>query len=365
MATIEVVADQLDRIRAEMAHDRIDLLLITPSADLLYLIGYGAHVSERPTILAVTADDPAVLLLPVLEAPRLPRIPGIIHLAYEETDNPITRLHEYLSEIAVNRAMIGDQTWAVTLLRLQAAWPDTRFEPASGLTRRLRMRKSAVELALLAEAGARTDLVFSQVIQLRFTGRTEREIASELDDLLRAQGLQACWQIVASGPNSASPHHLTGERTIHDGDALLLDFGGALEGYQSDTTRTVHVGNANDEFRRVYDVVRQAQETGVHAVHAGVNAQSVDRATRGVISAAGYGDFFIHRTGHGLGLEIHEEPYVVEGNDLTLETGMVFSVEPGIYLPNKFGVRIEDIVAVTADGSERLNTASRDLVVVH
>jgi D-alanyl-D-alanine dipeptidase len=229
------------------------------------------------------------------------------------------------------------------------------------------MIKSEQELGHLRRAGALADAAFVELLEVRFAGRSERSIAEDLNGLLRDQGLLVSGHlpIVASGPNSASPHHLTGEREIHEGDAVVLDFGGTVEKYYADITRTVHVGTPDDDFRGVYAVVRQAQEAGVQAVSPGVEAQEVDTVTRGVIGAAGYADFFIHRTGHGIGLEGHEEPYIVEGNALTLASGMAFSVEPGVYLPGRFGVRIEDIVAVTNDGVERLNQASLELAVVH
>ncbi|MHB8765766.1 MAG: M24 family metallopeptidase [Deferrisomatales bacterium] len=199
----------------------------------------------------------------------------------------------------------------------------------------------------------------------RFSGRAEAALAREVAALCLEEGLDACaFAIVAAGPNGASPHHEPGERVVGPGDGIVVDFGGPLGGYGCDVTRCFAVGDPGAEYRRVHQVVRQAQQAGLDAVRPGASAQDVDRACRRVIAEAGYGPFFVHRTGHGIGLEGHEHPYLVEGNDLVLEEGMTFSVEPGVYLPGRFGVRIEDVAVVTADGCRRLNLAPRDLAPV-
>jgi D-alanyl-D-alanine dipeptidase len=203
-------------------------------------------------------------------------------------------------------------------------------------------------------------------VDVRFEGRTESQVAAELNEILAGEGLErADWgPIVAGGPNSASAHHITGGRVLQEGDAVILDFGGVFGGYQADITRTVHVGTPTEDFARVYDTVRRAQELAFAEASPGIPAQDVDRAARRAIEAAGYGGYLVHRTGHGLGLDTHEEPYIVEGNSLLLEPGMVFSIEPGAYLPGRFGVRIEDTVAVMPEGPRRLNEATRELVLV-
>lgn len=354
---------RVDSAQTLLEQEGLDLLLVSPSADLQYLLNYSGHASERPTLLVVPASGPARILIPELEAPRLPSGEiGVI--AYDETEDPYRRLSEALDAAQPQSVALTDQTWASVLLRLQGVWPAAHFHPATPLLRELRMRKTADEVAALERAGRADDEIFSELRSIRLEGRTEREIGAMIQAMLRDRGLADVWEIVASGPNAASPHHFSGDRVVSPGDALLLDYGGALDGYQADITRTVHIGTPGDEFVHVYEVVRQAQEAGVTAVAPGTAAEDVDAATRGVISAAGYGDFFIHRTGHGLGLEVHEEPYIVAGNRLRLEPGMVFSVEPGVYLPGKFGVRIEDIVAVTDNGAHRLNRATRELTVL-
>lgn len=359
-------ASRLERVQEAMDREDLDLLLITPSADLQYLVGYAAEAGERPTLLAVAPDREPLIVVPALEAPRLPPIQGVRMVSYAETADPYAVLRA-ASELSLPSAVaVSDRAWAVVLLHLQEAFPSASFRSATPLLRPLRMRKTQQELESLARAAAMADAAFDRIVTRRFAGRTEREVAEELTGLLDREGLErAEWgPIVASGPNSASPHHMTGDRVMEQGDAVILDFGGILDGYQADITRTVHVGPAGGEFRQVYDVVRAAEQAGVDAARPGLSAESVDAAARSVIAEHGFGEYFVHRTGHGIGMDTHEEPYIVEGNVLTLQPDMTFSVEPGIYLPDRFGVRIEDIVAVTGTGSRRLNQATRALITV-
>ncbi len=355
------------RAQALMKEAGIDLLLVSPSADLRYLTGYARGTSERPTLLALQPAREALMLVPQLEAAGAAEIAGVRLLTYSDTDNPFAVLSSalgignrgpsYTTEgratggVQPSRIAISDQTWARVLLQLQATF-HAAFVSAAPLLGRLRVVKGPDELELLERAGRVVDATVGELVRMQFAGRTERQIADEVNRLLREQDVEVAeWgPIVASGPNAASPHHMTGNREIREGDTVILDFGCSLEGYQADITRTVHVGEPSDEFRRVYTVVQEAQQAGVEAAGPGKTAQTVDRAARRVIDESGYGEFFVHRTGHGIGLEVHEEPYIVEGNELPLQPGMVFSVEPGIYLPGRFGVRIEDIVALTEQG---------------
>jgi D-alanyl-D-alanine dipeptidase len=229
----------------------------------------------------------------------------------------------------------------------------------------LRAVKDADELERLAEARGAADACFEEILKVRFAGRKETEVAADLAAMLIDHGdSQVDFTVVGSGPNGANPHHEAGDRTIQDGDMIVLDFGGLKNGYGSDTSRTVHVGDPSDEEREVYDIVRRAQQAGVDSVRPGVGCQDVDRAARRVIADAGYGEQFIHRTGHGIGLTTHEPPYMVEGEAHSLEAGMCFSIEPGIYLSGRFGVRIEDIVTVTDEGGRRLNNTTHELQIV-
>lgn len=342
-----------------------DALVVPPSPDLAYLTGYEPMPLERPTLLVLGADAPPRLLVPALEEPlAASAVPSEVELLpWRDGEDPYDAARRLLP--AHGRVAVGDRLWAVHLLGLQRAAPALTFGSASPVLGRLRAVKDAEELAALRRAARGADETFRAICERPFLGRREEEIAGELAELLVRNGhARAEFTIVASGPNGASPHHEPGGRTILPRDAVVVDFGGALGGYFSDTSRTVVVGEEPEGFREVYDLVRGAQEAGIAAVVPGVEIQEVDRAARAVIDAGGYGARFLHRTGHGIGREVHEPPYAVEGDRTVLEPGMTFSVEPGVYLAGRFGVRIEDIVAVTGDGVERLNRSTRELVVV-
>jgi len=348
-----------------LMHDRgVGALLVSVGADLPYFTGYEAMPLERLTMLVVTADRDPVLVVPELEAPRVEVFPEVFQVrSWGETEDPVEIVARHL--MGVESAAVGDQTWSVFLLALQNRLPGTRFTSAALLTRELRMRKDPAEIDALRRAARAADRVTEQLGGLILRGRTEIELARLVAEMTLSEGHEtASFAIVASGPNGASPHHEASDRVIEEGDAIVVDFGGRLGGYCSDTTRTFYVGEPSDEFRLAYSVLEEAQAAAVEAVRPGAVAADIDGVARRIISRAGFGDLFIHRTGHGIGLETHEHPYIVESNDLTLEPGMTFSVEPGIYLPGRFGMRIEDIVAVTTTGVERLNRADRGLTVV-
>jgi D-alanyl-D-alanine dipeptidase len=342
-------------------------LLVAPGPDLVWLTGYTPPaVTERLTLLVLAAGQDPVLVVPALEAPDAHRAAGAAALTLRDwTDgkDPYAATAALLG--ASGRFGISDNAWALHLLALQRALPGRSYASLTEALPMLRAVKDAAELDLMAAAGAAADATFEEIRNVPFAGRREAEVAADLDRLLRRHGHeQVDFTIVASGPNGADPHHEAGERVIARGDMVVLDFGGLRDGYGSDTSRTVHVGAPTDEERRVHDVVREAQEAGFRAVRPGAACQDVDRAARRVIADAGYGEYFIHRTGHGIGVTTHEPPYMIEGEERPLVPGMCFSVEPGIYLPGRFGVRIEDIVTVTEDGGRRLNTTPRELVIV-
>ena len=344
----------------------LDALIVTPSAELRYLSGYDPMPLERFTGLVIRPRRDPVLVVPRLERPLaedagLGRVAEIRH--WDETEDP----YEVIRGIVGDAERVGcsERMWALHLLRLQRTMADARFVSASPALAPLRAVKDAQELGLLKRAARYADEVFARVLQTRLETCTERTIADRLGELLLETGNEdVAFTIVGSGPNGASPHHEPGGREILAGDGVVLDFGGRTGGYCSDISRTVAVGRASSELRHVHEVVQEAQEEAFRAVAPGVPAEEVDRAARAVIERSGYGDLFVHRTGHGIGLEEHEPPYIVEGNDQPLEVGMCFSIEPGIYVPGEFGVRIEDIVAVTDQGARRLNHATRDLEVV-
>jgi Xaa-Pro aminopeptidase len=265
---------------------------------------------------------------------------------------------------------LSDRLWASHVLELQAVLPGRKFKPASVVMRDLRQVKDADETRLLSLAAAAADRVVDGIAAGRLVGRTEAEVSREIRQRLIDEGHDlADFAIVGSGPNGASPHHDAGDRLIEAGAPVVLDLGGTLAGYVSDTTRTVWVGGEagiapEPEFVRVFELVREAQAQATAAVGPGVAAEQIDAAAREVISSGGYGEFFTHRVGHGVGLEAHEDPYLVAGNSTLLAPGMAFSVEPGIYLPGRWGVRLENIVMCAADGATVLNRSSLDLRVV-
>ncbi len=350
-----------------MADLGIDVVLLSVGADLPWLTGYTAMPLERLTMLVLPVDAPATLVVPHLEAPRVEPVGDLFTIRpWDETDDPVAAVASLVGAAA--RVAVSDRTWAAFVLRLQEAMPEARWTPASAVTGPLRAVKDPDEVDALARASAAADRVAAQLLAggIALIGRREAEVSREIADRLRAEGHQAVnFAIVAAGPNSASPHHDAGERVIGPGEAVVCDFGGTLDGYCSDITRTVFTGSPPPAFVEVYEVVQDAQAAGVRAAQAGASAEDVDGASRARIAAAGYGEFFIHRTGHGIGREEHEDPYLVSGNRTLLAPGHAFSIEPGIYLPGQFGVRIEDIVVVGGDGTPRpLNQADHDLAVV-
>ena len=266
---------------------------------------------------------------------------------------------------AVCSVGLADRMWALMVLRLRAVLPDARQGLASTALRGMRIRKTCAEVSALREAGAAIDRVHARVPGWLRPGRTEREVAADIAEAIAAEGhARTDFVIVASGPNAASPHHEASRRVLAHGDVVVVDIGGTMpSGYCSDCTRTYAIGAAPPDFAAYYAVLRDAQEAACAAVRPGVSAEAVDAAAREPITAAGYGAKFIHRTGHGIGLETHEDPYIVSGNAEVLEAGMAFSVEPGIYA-GPHGARIEDIVVCTEQGHERLNTVTRELILV-
>ncbi|MEU8591868.1 aminopeptidase P family protein [Streptomyces sp. NPDC048664] len=354
--------------RATEAADAAGLagLLIAPGPDLVWLTGYRPGETERLTLLVLRAGQEPVLVVPTLEAPDAAKAAGAPALTLRDwTDghDPYEVSAALLG--STGRYGISDNAWAMHLLGLRERLPDVDHVALTRALPMLRAVKDAAELERLAAAGAAADATYEEIRTVGFAGRREREVAADLDALLRRHGhSQVDFTIVASGPNGANPHHEVGERVIERGDMVVLDFGGLKHGYGSDTSRTVHVGEPTAEERAVHDVVRAAQEAGFRAVRPGAACQDVDRAARAVIADAGYAEYFIHRTGHGIGVTTHEPPYMIEGEEQPLVPGMCFSVEPGVYLPGRFGVRIEDIVTVTEDGGRRLNNTSRELATV-
>jgi Xaa-Pro aminopeptidase len=362
--------ERLARVRAAMGERGVEVLLLSVGADLPWLIGYEAMPLERLTMLVVAVDGPATLVVPRLEAPRVVERPEFELRPWGETEDPldlVARLAGTAGSVA-----IGDRTWAQFVLGLQQRLPAAQFRRASEVTGPLRAVKDAAEVDALARAAAAVDRIAGalQSGEIPLIGRTEAEVSADLGRRILAEGHQRVnFAIVAAGEHAASPHHEAGERVIRPGEVVLCDFGGTMPaeggaGYCSDITRCVHTGAPPAEFAELYAVLHAAQAAGVAAGTVGRPASEVDAAARSVIDAAGHGEEFFHRTGHGIGVEEHEDPYIVAGNDRPLEAGNAFSVEPGIYVEGRWGARLEDIVVATADGPRALNAADHDLVVV-
>jgi Xaa-Pro aminopeptidase len=356
---------RLDRARSVLRERGLTALLAGPSADLFWLTGYRALPLERLTLLVVPAEGDPVMIVPELEEPRAAATPAgdrVELVRWAEDEDPVAIVTGRLP--SEGHYAVQERLWSVFLLRLQAALPDARWSPAGPVSRALRVRKSPEEVAALRAAGTAIDDVHARVPEWLRPGRSEREVGRDIAEAIAEEHDEVNFVIVASGPNGASPHHETGERTLQRGDAVVVDIGGTRDGYCSDATRNYVLGSAPEGYRELHDVLEAAQRAGVARVRPGVAAEEVDTACRDLIGEAGYGRYFVHRTGHGIGVEEHEEPYLVGGNDAPLETGMTFSVEPGIYIPGRYGARIEDIVVVTADGADRLNRRPRGLVEV-
>ncbi|WP_416063670.1 M24 family metallopeptidase [Rhodococcus indonesiensis] len=355
------------RVVRDVVGSGLDGVLVTPGPDLVWLTAYRpTAITERLTVLVLRPDRQPTLVVPALERPDAEAAAGTAAVSFVEwTDG--TDPYQVAGALLCPSHTYGisDAAWAIHLLGLQRQVPHSSYVALAEGLPMLRAVKDAGELARLTAAGAATDMVFEQIVQTRFAGRRELEVAAELAALLRQFGHeQVDFTVVGSGPNGANPHHEAGDRVIEHGDTVVLDFGGLMFGYGSDTTRTVSVGEPSAEVRQVHGIVRQAQQEAVEAVRPGVSCQHIDRVARSVIGETGYGEQFIHRTGHGIGVTTHEPPYIVEGEQQPLVPGMCFSIEPGIYLAGRFGIRIEDIVTVTPDGCRRLNNTSHELWVV-
>jgi len=353
----------------------VDVLLLSVGPDLPYLTGYEAMPLERLTMLVLPRDGDASLVVPRLEAPRVEERPDLFSLLpWEETDDPVELVARLSGSPAT--AAIGDRTWARFVLELQARLPRTTFQKASDVTGPLRAVKDAAEIEILRRAGAAADRVAAQLQagDIPLVGRTEAEVSKDIARRLVAEGHHRVnFAIVGSGPNAASPHHDASGRGIQSGEVVLCDFGGTMRdsatagiGYCSDITRCVWTGGVEppSEFRDLYAVLLDAQRAAVTAATVGTPCEDVDGVARRVITDGGYGPYFIHRTGHGIGIEEHEDPYIVGGNCEALAPGHAFSVEPGIYFPGKWGARLEDIVVASDAGPDSLNNVDHALVIV-
>jgi len=367
-----LLAERIRRAGDVAAEYDVELLLVTPGTDLRYLLDADGASHERLTCLVLPAAGhraPPALVVPRLEAPGWAHLPldelGVEVVTWNDGEDP----YLLVSDLAggPTRVAVADAMPAVHVFGLRDALPEATQSLAGPVVRELRMRKDAAEVAELRAAGAAIDRVHARMAEFLKAGRTEAQVGADIAAAIVEEGhIGAAFVIVGSGPNGASPHHEVSDRVIESGDVVVVDIGGPLpSGYFSDSTRTYAVGAEPPEaVLEAYAALQDAQERAVATVRPGVTAEQVDAIARARLTDAGLGERFLHRTGHGIGLDVHEDPYIVGGNALPLEPGMAFSVEPGVYVDGEWGARIEDIVVVTADGCERLNTRPRDLVVL-
>ncbi len=367
MSTHQIFEQRCRAAQAEMQARGIDWLLVPHSTDLRYLIGFAHRQTERLALLMIPRQGRVRMVLPSFEIPVIEKHAAFIDLiGWQEIEDPVEKVRQAVVEVGDPKVVAcGDELHAVFLLRLQAALGGADFHPGAEVLSGLRMVKDDQEQEALKTAGRYTDRALQSLLDQDFIGWTELAVRKFLHTRLLAEGCEAVGTgIVGRGPNSASPHHRTGEDLVQPGDALVIDFGGSYRGYRSDMTRTLFIGNPSQEFQDVYNIVQEAQSRAVEAVEPGVPAEAIDRVARDYITAKGYGAYFLHRTGHGIGLDGHEYPYLVAGDQTPLKPGMTFSVEPGIYLAGKFGVRIEDVVQVTHGKAEAYNRFPHDLLTV-
>lgn len=357
------MTDRLDRARDLAAAQGIDSLLVTPGADLRYLTGYAAKPLERLTCLVVGPDD-VTLVVPALERAAAEAADVTVPIVtFGETDDPFALVSRLVAGSAT--VAVDDQMWASRVFALQSVLPEAQFVLGGALVSSLRAVKDAAEVEELRRAGAAIDRVHRRMGEWLRPGRTEREVGADIARAIVEEGHESVdFVIVGSGPNGASPHHEVSDRVIGAGEPVVVDIGGTTpQGYCSDSTRNYVAGGEPDPgYLAMYEVLQHAQQAQREFARPGVTAEAVDTVGRDIIAAAGYGERFIHRTGHGIGQETHEEPYIVAGNTLVLEPGMAFSIEPGIYVEGQWGARIEDIVVCTEDGLDVLNDSPRGLV---
>jgi Xaa-Pro aminopeptidase len=365
----QLYQERLRRVQEALQQHELDYMFLSISPDLFYLTGYTSFLSERLHLLVIPSEGRPTMIFPDFEKEMIAHLADTIDVVgWGESEGPIGRVREAVApplRLSPARIAISDHTYAVFLLRIQEALPQARFVPASQLLAPLRRVKDQTELQILKEAQDMAVQALQQLLQQPLAGRTEMQVAAALRHLCEAVGFEKLEAgLVGSGPNGALPHLAPTERIIQRGEPVVIDFGAVHRGYYSDCTRTVYVGQPSGEFQEIFETVRTANHRALAAIRPGVTCESIDQAARRTIEEAGYGKFFTHRLGHGIGIEVHEEPYMVAGNNLPLEPGMAFTDEPGIYLPGKFGCRLEDVVIVTDNGGKALTEYTHDLIIV-
>lgn len=366
---MEIHQERMVKAQELLAKLDFDFMALFPSSNMLYLSGFYDEPGERMLLLLLPQEGEPIFLVPELYEEQIKQKSPFQDIRiWSDSDNPMNLLRQTVVDLAVRdgKVLVDDGMWAKFFLMLREALPKAKFSLVSRVMVPLRMQKTPHEIHCLEQAGAIADEAFEEIIRSKIAGMTELTLATALEEAMKKRGAEkiAFETLVASGPNGALPHHRAGRRRIEPGDVVILDYGCRIQGYCSDITRTIVCKEASKEIQAVYEIVERAQEKAVQAIRPGVKAEEIDQAARQEITKADYGERFIHRTGHGIGLDIHEEPYIVEANHLELRQGMAFSVEPGIYLPGQFGIRIEDIVVVTQRGAQRMNRCTHTLQIV-
>lgn len=362
---MEHYSKRIKSIQEKMRQEGFDYLVLAPSANMYYFSGMRTTQDERLQLLVIPAEGTPSAVFPEMYRQKALSVLGNHYPLYtwDDQQDPQSIMKNIVAGKAAGLVAVDDTLWASHMITIMEVFPGCRFYPASRLVDALRRHKDEEEIRLMAKAGAIADRVMEEVQKAIRPGMSEKELALFVENRFKELADDISFKpIVASGPNSASPHHSPGERTFREKDMIVVDCGGMVAGYCSDITRTFCLGRADEEQKRVYRAVQAANQAAYEAVLAGCSGKEADAAARNVIAEAGYGQYFIHRTGHGIGLEVHEAPYLVQGNSEKLVTGNAFSIEPGIYLAGKFGVRIEDIVVISEKGALRLNSFNRDLV---
>ena len=365
----DIYRSRLARCQKLMLEKEIDILFLAPGPNMYYLSGFLEEPGERLLSLIVPQSGEPLFIVPQMYEQHVKALTWVEKLiCWKDSEDPNTVLSDTMRQVVMERPTIAVDTrmWSRFFLMLLAALPDTRYLDAASVMSLLRIKKTPEEIALMVRSAEIADTAFTETVKECREGMTEHEVAAKIVNEMRILGADSVpfEPITGSGPNGALPHYRSGDRKLQKGDLVVLDYGCVYRGYFSDITRTIAVGSCDDERKKVYSIVRSAQEKAYQAAFEGIEAQSVDKVAREIIEAAGYGQFFVHRTGHGIGLEVHEEPYIVAGNSMKLDEGMAFSIEPGIYLPGRFGVRIEDIVVIQAGKAQRLNKCTRELVAI-
>lgn len=357
---------RMDAVRRGLMSVDAAAAVLGLSSNLRYLTGFSDEPGERLLLLIVPCEGEGTLIVPELYADQIQaHSPAAALRRWSDGEDPMRLVREVAQKLdpLPGKLLLDDSLWALFALPVQAMFSGRAFGLASDVMDGLRGRKDEGEIAAMRRAGEIADAAYVAVTAGRISGLTEVELARRLESAMLTGGADgiAFQTLVASGPNSALPHYRAGTRRIESGDVVILDFGCRVNGYCSDMTRTVVCGEPDSELRGIHEAVRRAHEAAREMVRSGVGAQEIDAAARDVLTGAGYGTNFTHRTGHGIGLDVHESPYIVEGNEQRLDPGMAFSIEPGAYFVGTYGVRVEDVVVVTEEGAEAMTHAPHEL----